>query len=74
MQNPTQFGRAPDHTENRSSTIQRQQLHRALARRLDDKVNNYERAAARLELRGELDAAKALTDSAQKLRSLRGEG
>lgn len=42
----------------------------ALLQRLSEKSENYERAASRLELRGEIDAAKVLRRAAGRLRTL----
>ena len=41
-----------------------------LARRITEKCHNYERAARRLELRGEADAAQVLRRAASRLRRL----
>ena len=41
-----------------------------LARRITEKCQNYDRAASRLELRGEADAAKVLRRAAERLRRL----
>ena len=41
-----------------------------LARRITEKCHNYDRAASRLELRGEADAAKVLRRAADRLRRL----
>lgn len=45
-----------------------------LSERLAEKYRNYERAAARLELRGETDAAKVLRRAAGRLRLIRNTG
>lgn len=42
-----------------------------LSDRLVEKYRNYERAAARLELRGESDAAEVLRKAAARLRKIR---
>lgn len=41
-----------------------------LARRITEKCQNYDRAATRLELRGEADAAQVLRRAASRLRRL----
>jgi len=41
-----------------------------LARRITEKCQNYDRAASRLELRGEADAAQVLRRAASRLRRL----
>lgn len=41
-----------------------------LTRRLSEKRENYERAASRLELRGEADAAQVLRRAASRLQRL----
>ncbi len=43
---------------------------KALTRRLGEKIKNYEKAAAKLELRGEADAADALHRAADRLRQI----
>lgn len=48
-----------------------QDLAYELNERLREKYRNYERAAVRLELRGELDAAALLRQAAGKVRLLR---
>lgn len=45
-----------------------------LSERLAEKYRNYERAAARLEMRGETDAAKVLRRAAGRLRLIRNTG
>lgn len=41
-----------------------------LARRITEKCQNYDRAASRLELRGEADAARVLRRAASRLRTI----
>lgn len=48
-------------------------LREQLNRRLKEKYRNYERAAARLELRGEHDAAQLLRRAAGRMRLLRNQ-
>ncbi|WP_425410498.1 hypothetical protein [Hyphococcus sp.] len=48
-----------------------QSLAEQLSQRLSEKYTNYERAAARLELRGEHDAAIVLRRAAGRLRLIR---
>ncbi len=43
---------------------------RVLARRLAEKAKNYERAAAKLEIRGDGDAAEVLQRAADRLRHI----
>jgi len=43
---------------------------RMLARRLAEKAKNYERAAAKLEIRGDGDAAEVLHRAADRLRHI----
>jgi hypothetical protein len=43
---------------------------RVLARRLAEKARNYERAAAKLEIRGDGDAAEVLHRAADRLRHI----
>ncbi len=43
---------------------------RVLARRLAEKAKNYERAAAKLEIRGDGDAAEVLLRAADRLRHI----
>lgn len=45
-----------------------------LTERLAEKYRNYERAAARLEMTGETDAAKVLRRAAGRLRLIRNTG
>jgi len=60
------FGRERS-TTNR---LEDQMIRRALARRLSEKIKNYEKAAARLAMRGEDDAADALQRAAGRLRTI----
>lgn len=60
------FGR----NRSRCGSLEQLQVRKALASRLDDKAAGYERAAARLELRGDEDAAKVLFKAADQLRGL----
>ena len=53
-----------------SNTLDRQRVNRALAARLHEKIQSYEREAARLESRGQTDAAQVLMKEARKLRSI----
>ncbi|MEZ5893585.1 MAG: hypothetical protein R3C58_10670 [Parvularculaceae bacterium] len=47
-----------------------QELARRLNERLTEKGENYDRAAARLEMRGEHDAAKVLRQASARLKAL----
>ncbi|MEM8772324.1 MAG: hypothetical protein AAGD92_11795 [Pseudomonadota bacterium] len=67
QEKPTHFG------IRRSDNLEKLRIRRALARRLEEKIRNYEKAAARLELRGEDDAAAALTQAAARLRLITSE-
>ena len=49
-------------------------LAKQLSERLAEKYRNYERAALRLELRGEHDAAKLLRAAAERVKLLRPAG
>ncbi len=60
------FGRSLDATTN----LEAQRVRRMLQRRLFDKIKNYERIAARLEMRGEKDAAGVLNKAADQLRAI----
>ena len=53
------------------SLLEQKRIRRALSRRLEEKMQNYERAAARLELRGEDDASRLLVRAANRIRTLR---
>ncbi len=68
LQKQALFGAAK--TENAANTGLAEQL----TERLAEKYRNYERAAARLELRGERDAAKVLRRAAGRLRLLKNTG
>lgn len=48
--------------------LDRQRVSRALKRRLDEKIRAYDREAAKLEVRGQSDAAQVLRKAADKLR------
>lgn len=54
--------------------LDQQRTARALRRRLADKIANYEREAARLDIRGQADAAKVLRRAATNLKTLTGQG
>lgn len=54
--------------------LDQQRTVRALRRRLREKIENYEREAARLDIRGQPDAAKVLRRAASNLKTLTGEG
>ena len=45
-------------------------IQRVLRRRQAEKIKNFERIAARLEMRGEKDAASVLNRAAEQLRAL----
>ncbi len=66
---------APCFGQNRegSDRLEAQRVRRVLQRRLCDKIRNYERIAARLEMRGENDAATVLTRAAGQLRAITAE-
>lgn len=51
-------------------SIGQQTVNRALEKRLREKVKNYDREAAKLELRGQTDAAEVLRKAADKIRNL----
>lgn len=59
----TPFGRAPH-----AQTPDERRLRLLLARRLQEKIANYERAAHRLHVTGEDDAAALLDKAARNLR------
>ncbi|MFZ5618601.1 MAG: hypothetical protein ACOZAA_14900 [Pseudomonadota bacterium] len=59
----TSFGRAPQ-----AQTPDERRLRLQLARRLQEKIANYERAARRLHVAGEDDAAALLAKAARNLR------
>ncbi len=65
------FGETAQEGSSHKAAIQGQELADQLNERLREKYRNYERAAARLELRGELDAAELLRRAAGKARLLR---
>ena len=48
--------------------LDRQRVSRALRQRLDEKIRAYDREAAKLEVRGQGDAAQVLRKAADKLR------
>ena len=50
--------------------IGQEAVNRALAERLQDKIRNYHREAAKLEIRGQSDAALALREAAGQLKSI----
>lgn len=54
--------------------LDQQRAARALRRRLAEKIENYEREAARLDIRGQADAARVLRRAAANLKTLTGEG
>lgn len=54
--------------------LDQQRTARALRRRLREKVENYEREAARLDIRGQTDAARVLRRAASNLKTLTGQG
>jgi hypothetical protein len=54
----------------RSDSLEQMRVRRALLSRLESKAENYDRAAARLELRGETDAAKVLVKASRQLRDM----
>lgn len=58
--------------QERSTTdrLEDRMIRQALARRLSEKIKNYERAATKLEMRGEMDAAQALFQAAARLRAM----
>lgn len=51
-------------------TLHHQRVCRTLQRRLSEKIDNYEREASRLDLRGQVDAASVLRRAAANLRTL----
>ena len=53
-------------------TLNHQRVCRTLQRRLSEKIDNYEREASRLDLRGQVDAASVLRRAAANLRTLTG--
>ncbi len=53
-----------------SESLEQLRVRRALMDRLQNKAANYDRAAARLELRGEMDAAKVLVKASRQLRGI----
>ncbi len=61
------FGQDRSAAENLESLI----IKRQLERRLNEKIKNYERAAAKLEIRGDDDSACVLHKAADRLRSIR---
>ncbi len=63
------FGRGPCG----SDSLEAQRVRRVLHRRLTEKIRNYERIAARLEMRGENDAATVLVKAADQLRAITAE-
>lgn len=60
------FGR----TESDADRLEALRVKKMLARRLREKVRNYSRAASRLEMRGEVDAAAVLTRAADRLKTI----
>ncbi len=65
------FGETVQEGASHQTAVQGQELADQLNERLREKYRNYERAAARLELRGELDAAELLRRAAGRARLLR---
>ena len=53
-----------------TDNLEAQMLRRVLRRRQCEKIRNYERIAARLEMRGEKDAAVVLFRAAGRLRTI----
>lgn len=51
-------------------SLDQRRVTRALQRRLAEKIDNYEREATKLDIRGQFDAAKVLRRAATNLRSL----
>lgn len=62
----TVFGQDTQATDN----LEAQMLRRMLRRRQCEKIRSYERIAARLEMRGEKDAATVLNRAAGRLRAI----
>ncbi|MAW81524.1 MAG: hypothetical protein CMI63_14905 [Parvularcula sp.] len=61
----------PERREPPAYVLEGEHLAQELNQRLREKYRNYERAAARLELRGEHDAANLLRRAAGRVRLLR---
>lgn len=53
-----------------SDTIETQMIRKVLQRRQGAKIRNFERIAARLQMRGEKDAATVLKRAAERLRAI----
>ena len=51
-------------------TIGQEDVNRALSKRLQEKIRNYDREAVKLALRGQRDAARALRKSASQLKRI----
>ena len=51
-------------------TIGQEAVNRALSKRLQEKIRNYDREAVKLEFRGQRDAAQALRKAASQLKRI----
>ena len=51
-------------------TIGQEDVNRALSKRLQEKIRNYDREAVKLAFRGQRDAARALRKSASRLKRI----
>lgn len=51
-------------------SLAREDVNRALNKRLQEKIRNYDREAAKLEFRGQEDAAQVLRKAAHQLKSI----
>ncbi len=71
---PTRHRRSPGLANGAPARPSGQALAVQLTDRLAEKHRNYERAALRLELRGETDAADVLRRAAARLRLIRNNG
>ncbi len=60
------FGQDRSAAENLENLI----IKRQLKRRINEKIKNYERAAAKLEIRGDEDSATVLNKAANRLRPI----
>ena len=60
------FGQDQSTQENLENLI----IKRQLEKRLSEKIKNYERAAAKLEIRGDDDSAGVLNKAAKRLRNI----
>ena len=71
---PTSLETALTETEDLQTTLRlaqdRRRIRRILQERLSEKIDNYEREAAKLAVRGNEDAAQVLRRAAANLRSI----